>query len=338
MTRVGLTATAHYLPERWMTAAEVGATSGIPEDVVVAKFGLRGKHIAADGEHVSDLAVAAGTRLLEERGIDPASVGALVYFGSTWKDYPVWQAAPWIAHRLGCGNAYAIEYDNVSMGTPVALRAARALLVAEPEWESLLLVAACRESYLLDYGNERSRFMFNFGDGAVAGLLRADATENLLLASHAITDGSFALQVKVPAGGSVEPASLESVRAGRHFLDVADPSAMKNGLDEVSLTNFVEAARGALERSGLALEDISYVCGIHMKRSMHDAIVSALGVDPDRVSYLDDTGHMSGVDPLLGLDRAVRAGEVRDGDIVLLLAAGTGYTWAATVLRWGPAS
>jgi 3-oxoacyl-[acyl-carrier-protein] synthase-3 len=284
------------------------------------------------------MAVHAGTRVLSDAGVDPASIDVVLYYGSTWKDYAVWQAAPWIAHRLGCSSAYAVEYDNVSMGTPVALRAARAFLVAEPEWETALVVAACRESYLLDYANERSRFMFNFGDGAVAGLLRADSTENLVLASHAITDGSFALQVKVPAGGSVEPASFESVQAGHHFLDVADPSAMKNGLDDVSLTNFVEVARGALERSGLALEDVSYVCGIHMKKSMHDAIVSALGVDPRRVSYLDDTGHMSGVDPLLGLDRAVRAGDVRDGDVVLLLAAGTGYTWAATVLRWGPAA
>jgi 3-oxoacyl-[acyl-carrier-protein] synthase-3 len=74
-----------------------------------------------------------------------------------------------------------------------------------------------------------------------------------------------------------------------------------------------------------------------MKRSMHDAIVDALGVARSRASYLDDTGHMSGVDPLLALDRAVRSGEVADGDLVLLLAAGTGYTWAATAIRWGPA-
>ena len=337
MRRIGLTATAAYLPERWMTSAEVAEASGIPEPVIREKFGLRGKHIAAPDEHVSDLAVAAGRRLLEEHSLDPGSIDVVVYYGSTWKDYPVWQVAPWIAHRLGCARAYAIEYDNVSMGTPVALRAARALLVAEPEWQTALVVAACRESYLLDYTNDRSRFMFNFGDGAVAGLLVADSDANLVLASHAITDGSFALQVKVPAGGSVEPASLASVRAGHHFLDVADPSAMKDGLDDVSLPNFVAAARGALERSGLGLDDISYVCGIHMKRSMHDAIVDALGVEPARASYLDDTGHMSGVDPLLGLDRAVRGGEVGDGDVVLLLAAGTGYTWAATAIRWGPA-
>ena len=202
MTRVGLTATAHYLPERWLTAAEVSAATGIPEHVIVEKFGLRGKHIAGEDEHVSDLAVAAGKRLLEEQELDPATIGALVYYGSTWKDYAVWQAAPWIAHRLGCDRAYAIEYDNVSMGTPVALRFARALLTAEPELGSVLLVAACRESYLLDYTNERSRFMFNFGDGAVAGILTADADRNHLLGCHAITDGSFSLQVKVPAGGA----------------------------------------------------------------------------------------------------------------------------------------
>jgi 3-oxoacyl-[acyl-carrier-protein] synthase-3 len=320
-----------------MSADEVADASGIPADVIREKFGLRGKHIAAADEHASDLAVSAAGRLLTEHHVDPASIDVVLYYGSTWKDYAVWQAAPWIAHRLGCTRAYAVEYDNVSMGTPVALRAARALLVAEPEWRTALVVAASRESYLLDYGNERSRFMFNFGDGSVAGLLEADAERNLVLASHAITDGSFALQVKVPAGGSVEPASRESVEGRRHYLDVADPAEMKGGLDDVSLPNFVEAARGAVERSGARLEDVSYLCGIHMKRSMHAAIVQALGIDPTRTSYLDDTGHMSGVDPLLGLDRAVRGGEIVAGDLVLLLAAGTGYTWAATALRWGPA-
>ena len=336
MRPVGLAATAHYLPERWMTAAEVGAAADIPEQVVVEKFGLRGKHVAADDEHVSDLAVEAASRLLAEGDVDPSSIDMVMYYGSTWKDYAVWQAAPWIAHRLGCARAYAVEYDNVSMGTPVALRAARALLVAEPEWRRALVVAACRESYLLDYANTRSRFMFNFGDGAVAGLLEADADRNLLLGSHAITDGSFSLQVKVPAGGSVEPASHASVDDRRHYLDVGDPAQMKDGLDEVSLPNFVAAAEGALERSGATLPDVAYVCGIHMKRSMHEAILAALGVPLERASYLDDTGHMSGVDPLLGLDRAVRAGRVSDGDLVLLLAAGTGYTWAASVVRWGP--
>jgi 3-oxoacyl-[acyl-carrier-protein] synthase-3 len=332
LTRVALAATASYLPERWMTAAEVAERSGIPEPVIVEKFGLRGKHIAAEDEHVSDLSIRAAEALLDETGVDPDELDVVMYYGSMWKDWSIWQAAPWIAHRIGASHAYAVEYDNVSCGTPVALRLARDLLLAEAELRNVLLVAACRESYLLDYANERSRFMFNFGDGAVAGLLTKDGgPRNELLGCHGITDGSFSLHVKVPSGGSVSP------NGGYRFLDVADPVAMKDGLDQVSLRNFVAAARGAVERSGATLSEVRYLCGIHMKPSMHRALVEGLGLDESRAAYLDDTGHMSGVDPLLALDRAARAGELREGELVLLLAAGTGYTWAASVIRWGEA-
>ena len=326
---VGIAATAAYLPERWMTAAEIAEESGIPAEVLVEKFGLRGKHIAAPDEHVSDLSVAAAERLLEESNVSARELDAVVYFGSMWRDYAVWQAAPWITHRLGAENALALEYGNVSCGGPMAMRLARNYMTSDG-LRTVLAVGASRESYLLDYRNERARFMFNFGDGAVAVLLRRDAPANELLGSHAITDGSLSLQVKVPAGGSVE------MNGGYRFLDVADPASMKARLDEVSLANFVRAAEGALERSGATLADVGFLCGLHMKRSMHDELVSALGVDASRTIYLDDTGHMSGVDPLLGLDRAGRAGDLRDGELVLLLAAGTGYTWAASVVRWGP--
>jgi 3-oxoacyl-[acyl-carrier-protein] synthase-3 len=328
--KVGLIATASYLPKRWMTAAELGERSGIPEPVVVEKFGVRGKHVAAEDEHVSDLSVRAVENLLEETGFDPKEIDVVLYYGSMWRDYAVWQAAPHIAHRIGATNAFAIEYDNVSHGSPMALRVARDLLRAEEELKNVLVVAACRESYLLDYANERSRFMFSFGDGAVAGLLTGEAERNEVLGAHAITDGSYSLQVKVPGGGSVDPD-------GYRYLDVADPQSMKGGLDQVSLPNFVAVAHGAVERSGLTMDEIAFVCPLHTKRSMFLALLSELGMREDQAVYLDDTGHMSGVDSLLGLDRAVRDGRVGDGDAVLLLAAGTGYTWAATVVRWGAA-
>jgi 3-oxoacyl-[acyl-carrier-protein] synthase III len=331
--RVGIAATGVYLPERWMPAAEIAAASGIPEQVVVERFGLRGKHIAAVDEHVSDLSVAAGERALADAELDPGDVDVVVYFGSSWKEWPVWQAAPHIAHRLGCDRAWALELDYVSCGTPIALRVCRDLLVAEPDLRTVLAVAACRESYLLDYANERSRFMFNFGDGAVAAVLTADdAPANELLGSATITDGSLSLHVKVPEGGSFDP-----IMDGRRFLDVDDLEGMRTRLDDVSLANFVEVAEQALHRSGAGLADLGYLCGIHMKRSMHDALLTELGLSTERAAYLDDTGHMSGVDPLLALDRATRAGELTDGELVLLLAAGTGYTWAASVVRHGAA-
>jgi 3-oxoacyl-[acyl-carrier-protein] synthase-3 len=331
VTRVGIVGIASYLPEQVMTAAEVAAASGIPEGVIVEKFGLRSKHVAASDEHVSDLSLRAGAALFDELEIDPTSIDAVMYYGSTWKDYAVWQVSPLIAHELGCTNAVALEFDNVSHGTPIALRVARDLLRAEDELHRILVVAACRESYLLDYTNQRSRFMFNFGDGAVAGLLARDATRNELLGCHALTDGSLSLQVKVPHGGSVNSAD------GYPFLDVDDPASMKERLDRVSLDNFVRVAEGALERSSAGLGDVAYLCGIHMKPSMHNSLLAALGMEAGRAAYLDDTGHMSGVDPLLALDRAARGGLLGDGDLVLLLAAGTGYTWAASVVRWGTA-
>lgn len=337
MRPVGIVGTHSHLPERWMTAAEIGERSGIPEDVIVEKFGLRGKHVAGPDEHVSTMATAAARGLIDEQGVDPAEVDAVVYFGSTWKDHPVWQAAPRIAHELGCTNAFALELAYVSCGSPVAMRVCRDMLRAEDDVRTLLAVAACRESHLVDYDNPRARFTYNFADGAVATLLRSDHPANHLLGAHMVTDGSFSHHVKVLAGGSVEPASHASVDAGHHLLDVADPMGMKERLDPVTLPNFRRAAEEACRKSGVTLDDVAWVCGIHMKRSIHDALLDAIGVPRDRATYLDDTGHMSGVDPLLALDREVRAGTIVDGDVVLLLAAGTGYTWAAQVLRWGPA-
>lgn len=334
MRSVGITATAAYLPERWMTAAELSELSGIPEHILIDRFGLRGKHIAAPDEHVSDMAVTAARTLLEEQGIDPASIDAVVYFGSTYKDYQVWQAAPHIAARLGIDSGFTLELDYMSCGSPVAVRVVRDMLRAEPDLGRVLAVAASRESYLLDYGNERARFMFNFGDGAVAALFEGDSDHHEVLGTHMITDGTFSLDVKVPAGGSVEPASQATLAGRRHFLDVPDPLSMKQRLDPVSLPNFVSAAEATMAASGASLEQVALLCGIHMKRSMHEEICRALGVPPERAVYLDDTGHMSGVDPLLGLDRAVRDGRVSEGDLVLLLAAGTGYTWAGACVRW----
>src|SRR5690606_11508926 len=123
--------------------------------------------------------------------------------------------------------------------------------------------------------NPASRFTYNFGDGAVAALLRRDGGRNEVLASHMITDGSYSHHVKVPAGGSVEPTSVESIERKRHLLTVEDPAGMKDRLDRVTLPNFVRAAEEACRRSGLTLADVDYLCGIHMKRSMHEALVDA---------------------------------------------------------------
>ncbi len=193
------------------------------------------------------------------------------------------------------------------------------------------MVGACRESYLLDYTNQRSRFMFNFADGAAAAVLQLNRGHRVL-GSATISDGSFADYVAVFGGGSRHPASAGDVEQSMHYLDVSDPQAMKEGLDPVSGPSFVEVAREAARRAGVDLGDIALLALLHTKRSFFNWITTELGIPESRAVYLSRHGHMSGIDPLVGID--LRRDDLKDGDLVMTLSAGTGYTWAANVIRW----
>lgn len=337
MTRVGIVDVAAYSPARFQTAEEIAALAGIPAEVIRDKFGLRGKHLAAPDEHVSVLAAKAAAPILARHADRPIEV--LLYMGSPHRDFPVWSAAPKVQQLLGPAVAGSLAFDlqGVSAGAPLSLLVAKGLIAGDPRIGQVLLAGGAREHDLIDYANSRSRFMFNFGAGGAAILLRRDHPENEILATAGFTDGTFADEVMVPAGGSVEPATEDTVRARRHALDVRDPARMKALLDPVSGERFVRAAREALDRSGLRQEDIALLLPIHTKRSLFAQVIRDLGVPEERAVYLDDHGHMSALDPLLGLARARDRGMLRDGDVVVLLAAGTGYSWAATVVRWGRA-
>ncbi len=331
MTSVGIVDVGVYMPERWMPAAEIAAASEIPEDVIVERFGLDGKHIAGPDDHVSTMGAAAGRQAVDRAGLAVGDLDLVVYYGSMWKDYNVWSAAPKIQHLMGAENAWALELSYVSCGTPVALKVVGDMMRADADLVNVLVVGACRESHLLDYRNHRSRFMYNFGDGAAAAVLRRGGGHEIA-ASAIITDGSFADDVAVYGGGSVHPASIDTVKGGLHYLDVGDAESMRDRLGPVSGPNFVAVARRALDAAGVAPGDVALLAPIHFKRSFFEWILGELGIPEERTAYLRRHGHMSGIDPLVGLD--MWRERLRPGDPVLLLAAGTGYTWAATVLRW----
>jgi len=336
---VGLTGYGRYVPEEVLTGAEVAERSGIPEAVVVEKMGIRRKHVCPpEGDYCTDMALKAAEGALADAGVDPADLDLVLYHGSEYKDYVVWSAAADVAERLGAENAYATESYTLCAGCPVAVRQARAQLLAE-DIERALLVTASREEDLLDYENGRSSFMFNFGSGGAACVLEAapdpERTAAVVGESAAVTDGSFAEDVVMPAGGSVNPASHDTVDSDLHYLDVPDPEGMKERLAPVSLPNYLEVADGALSRSGYDRDDIDFVAVTHMKRSFHRTLLSELGVDPaEDAYYLDEYGHMQSVDQVVALDEGVKRGRVTPGDVVLFLAAGTGYTWSATALEW----
>jgi 3-oxoacyl-[acyl-carrier-protein] synthase-3 len=361
---VGITGLGTYVPDETVTGEAIAAESGIPEDVVVEKMGVREKRVCPpDGDHATDMSVKAAEAALADADVDPADLDVVVYHGSEYKDHVVWSAAAAITDRLGATNAYATESYTLCAGAPIALRQVTAQLETEPI-DTALLVAASREEDLVDYGNEDSSFMFNFGSGASAFVVEAadggdesgspgdepggpgdgpsdDAApfdgrvRATVRASAAETDGSFADDVVMPAGGSKRPPSEATVREGLHTLDVPDPEGMKERLGPVSLPAYLSVADTALERSGFDREDLDFVALTHMKRSFHERVLDELGLDPASDGYyLDEYGHVQSVDQALALAEGVEAGRLEPGDLVCLLAAGTGYTWSATVIRW----
>ena len=353
---VGITGIGTYVPDETITGEAIAAESGIPEEVVVEKMGVREKRVCPpDGDHATDMSVKAAEAALADADVDPADLDVVVYHGSEYKDHVVWSAAAAITDRLGATNAYATESYTLCAGAPIALRQVTAQLETEPI-DTALLVAASREEDLVDYGNEDSSFMFNFGSGASAFVVEAtegdestgrggDTTDcgdpfdgrarATVRASAAETDGSFAADVVMPAGGSVRPPSEETVREGLHTLDVADPEGMKERLGPVSLPAYLSVADTALERSGSERDDLDFVALTHMKRSFHERVLDELGLDPASDGYyLDEYGHVQSVDQALALEAGVENGRLEPGDLVCLLAAGTGYTWSATVVRW----
>ena len=333
---VSLTGYGRYVPQETISGEEIADSSGIPEDVVVEKMGVAEKHVCPpDDDHVTDMGVAAAREALEDAGIDAADVDLVLYHGSEYKDHVVWSAAADIAERIDAENAFATESYSLCAGQPIAFRQVAAQ-IATGDVDTALLVGASREEDLVDYTDTDASFMFNFGSGACATVLERGAGERSLatLSGHAAkTDGSFSRDVIMPAGGSELPPSGTTVDEGLHTLTVPDPDDMKERLGEVSLANFLDVADDALAESGLTREDIDFVALTHMKRSFHDYLTSELGVG-DGHRYLDDYGHVQSVDQVLALDEGLDRGLVEDGDVVLFLAAGTGYTWAASVLRW----
>lgn len=339
---VGIAGLGTAFPPGIMSAAELADLAGIPVEVVTEKIGLREKRVGTPDERPSDLAAEAARRALEDASerlgtpVRPEGVDAVIYFGSPHKDYPVWLAAPRIQHVLGAVNAFAFEVAAVSAGAPFVLRTAADMMACDPGLETVVVAGASRESSLLDYGDRNARFMFNFGDGAAAAVLRRGLDRNVVLASAFRTDGRLSEHVRVPAGGSCLPASAETVREGLHTLTVHDLETMKERLDPVSLDRFVEVAREAVLRSGRRPEQIGFLATLHTKRSIFDQLLAELGLEEEASVHLDRYGHMSAVDPLVALHEGEAMGRLGDGTLAVVLSAGTGYTWAATAVRWGP--
>lgn len=335
MTTIGIVSWGTYFPTQIETASDIATATGIPEDVIAKKMGLVQKHVAGPDDHCAEMGAKAAQQALERANFDAKDVDLIIYHGSEYKEHFVWSAATRIQQLIGAEGAGAFEIYALCAGAAIAFKTARGMMLEDDTLKNVLLVTASRENDLVHYDNERSRFMFNFGAGAGAVLLRRDYNKNRVMGASVVSDGSLSHSVVMHAGGSAQPPSNDTVAADLHQLDVPDRQFMGERLGEVSQPNFIKVMRGAVEKSGYTLEDIDFLGLVHMKRSAYNGILDELGLSQDQAIYLDHYGHMQSVDQVVALDLAHQQGKLNDGDLIVLAGAGTGYTWSAVAIQWG---
>lgn len=335
---IGIAGIGVYLPKTRMTAAEIAKLAGIPQQIVETKMGIEEKVIAGDDDHPVGMSVIAAKEAIQESQIDPKSIDVIIYIGEEHKEYPLWTAAIKIQEELGAVNAWAFDVQLRCGTTIMAIKVAKSLMLADESIQTVLLAGGYRNHDLVDYSNERARFMFNLGAGGGALVLQKNVKKNIVLETHILTDGSFSEDVIVPVGGTKQPLTPELLEQGLYRLDVLDPNGMKARLEQKSLDNFLKVIRISLEKSGCEQQQLSYVAMLHMKKSAHDYVLNSLGLQEQNSIYLSKYGHIGQIDQILSLYLARDAGKLRDGAIVSLVSAGIGYAWGAVTIEWGQRS
>ncbi len=322
---VGIIGHGTWFPKTSLSAADIAGATGIPEDVVALKYGVRHKPVAGPSESTAAMGLEAARRALDNAGISGSAVDLVIWCGAQHKDYPCWLAGLSIADKIGARSAWSFDMEAMCGSMMAALDVAKSLIIARGDLTTVLLVSGYRNNDLIDLGEPSTRFMLDIGSGAAALVLRKNAGRNAVLSSAFRGDGSFSEMCLVPTlGAKAWPPRPEDVSRA-HFI-VPEEAAFKKKLGDSTLPNFFAVIREALRSSGFPDDPatgrpdrcIDYLALLHFKRSAHEAVLAELGLRPDQTTYLDEYGHIGQNDQILSWSwgwRRARCGRVRPSSL-----------------------
>lgn len=324
---VALLGTGSHLPARIVDNETILDAGGPFESAAEIErvTGIRTRRWAAPEVATSELATAAGQAALQAAGLPPEAIARLI-LGTVTPDHPTPSTACAVQAKLGLGLVPAFDLSAACSGFVYALDlAARSVLTGEGP---VLAIGADLRSRFL---NPRDRGTCAlFGDGAGAAILGPGPVGEGLLAIGLAADGRGVGEVQVPAGGSREPASAESVAQGRHFVHMHDGARVYMS----AVAGMLEAGAAVLEAEGLSWGDLDLLIphqanGHILKRLAWKAELPAEKV----VSTLPELGNTAGSSAAIALDRAWRGPQLPPGGLALLVVAGAGHTVGAALLR-----
>lgn len=342
---VGIVSTGTHSPQGYMTAKEIAEQSGLPEWVVRDKLGITGKHVGGEEDHPNEMGIQAALDCLSRTDIPPEEIDIVLCTTEEWREYFLWTSGIHLAYEIGAKNAWAIDIHNRCATTVSAMKMAKNMMLSDPEINTVLIAGGYRISDFINFKNPRTTFLWNIGSGGGAMLLRKNWPRNQVLGTHLMTDGYMSKHVIVPASGTVQFPTPEALEADLFKFDLVEPEAMKDRLNEVSMDNWVHCVDEALRKSGPKADgspytkaDIDFLNMVLIKPSGHREMLARLGLTEEQSVYLGEIGHTGEQDAMFVIREGLKAGRLKDGDLMVIVAAGIGYVWAAGAVKWGPIS
>ena len=319
MTYSRITGTGSYLPEKLVTNRDLESLVETSDDWIVARTGIRERHIAAEGEFTSDLALHACRNALAAAGRGPEDVDLIVLATST-PDMVFPSSACLLQAKLGVKRGAAFDLQAVCSGFVYALGTAD-LFIRSGQSRCALVVGAEIFSRILDWKDRGTCVLF--GDGAGAVVLEASDTPGIL-SSHLHADGSYASILNTPghvSGGAVQ----------------GDPTLKMDGgaVFKLAVRVLEESAREALAANAMKIEDLDIYIPHQANVRIVSHVAKKLGIPEAKcIVTVDRHANTSAASIPLALDVAVRDGRVRKGHLVLLQGVGGGFTWGSVLLRY----
>ncbi|MDU6835325.1 MAG: beta-ketoacyl-ACP synthase III, partial [Bradyrhizobium sp.] len=312
-----------YLPQRVVTNAELASRIETSDDWIVQRTGIRERHVAAEGEFTSHLAINAARAALAAADVDPQSID-LIVLGTSTPDNTFPATAVAVQDGLGIHHGAAFDLQAVCSGFVYALATADNFL-RSGSFKRALVIGAETFSRILDW-NDRTTCVL-FGDGAGALVLdaqRQDGTsaDRGVLTTHLRSDGRHKAKLYVDGG----PSSTQTVG----HLRMEGREVFKHAVGMIT-----DVIVDAFEATGLSAETIDWFVPHQANKRIIDASAHKLHIAPSKVVLtVDRHGNTSAASIPLALDVAVKDGRIKKGDVVLLEAMGGGFTWGSALVRW----
>ena len=330
MKRMRVLGTGSYLPERIVSNREVSGPLGIAPEAIERLTGIRERRWAAESQASSDLAIEASRQALQAAGCGAGDVDAIIV-STTSPDSAFPSTACFVQRGLGCRGVAAFDVSASCSGFLYGLSMANAMIVSG-QAETCLVAAAEVKSRFLDPADAATAVLF--GDGAGAVVVRGEPDRGLngrgVLGIRLHSDGSKHDLIRVPAGGSRVPASAETVARREHVLRMQGASLFR-----IAVRRVEQAVQDILKEFGVPVDELSQVVLHQANGRILANVADRLNIPAGRLtSVIDRYGNTSSASLPIALDAAVRAGQVRPDDMVLLGSFGGGLTWATGLVRW----